>query len=152
VNILQLTRRSALAIVGAVTAVGPLAHTARAGGSETLPPLVCTFKTGATWSYAEGTYTSAQPQPLVFDIQEVDFEAQTARLVLDGKVSSAALRVVRTLNGAHFIEVANEGYMNLTTVFDVDVSLGQRPAIHSRHLGVNGQPVFAQYAGFCTGK
>lgn len=120
--------------------------------SEGVGPLTCSFKAGSAWSYTAGDYARADPQPLTFDIADVDYEAQTARLSVDGKVASAAMRVVRALNANHFIEVANEGYMNVTTVFDVDASVGKRPAIHSRHLGVLGQPVFAQYAGFCTAK
>jgi len=59
---------------------------------------------------------------------------------------------VRALNANHFLEVANEGFLNLTTVYDKDPTTGTHPAVHSRHLGVLGEPVFAQYAGFCTEK
>ncbi len=120
--------------------------------SDGLAPLACSFLLGSAWSYTAGDYARADSQPLAFDITDVNFDAQTARLIVDGKVASAAMRVVRALNASHFIEVANEGYMNVTTVFDVDPAVGKRPAIHSRHLGVVGQPVFAQYAGFCTAK
>jgi hypothetical protein len=131
--------------------VALFATAARAAG-DGIGPVTCSFTMGSAWSYTAGDYARTDPQPLAFEIADVNFEAQTARLIVDGKVASAAMRVVRALNASHFIEVANEGYMNLTTVFDVDPAVGKRPAIHSRHLGVIGQPVFAQYAGFCTAK
>lgn len=145
---MTLSRSVCLAASLVVGLMGSLAHAA----DDQVGPLACSFKTGSAWSYTAGDYTRSDPQPLGFDIAEVNFEAQTARLIVDGKIASAALRVVRALNASHFIEVANEGYMNVTTVFDVDSAVGKRPAIHSRHLGVIGQPVFAQYAGFCTAK
>ena len=119
---------------------------------ETLPPLTCSFKAGAAWAYNAGTYTNAQPEPLAFDIEAVDLERQTARLSIAGKPVGNPLRVVRALNANHFLEVAQEGFLNVTTIYDLDPATGSRPAIHSRHLGVLGQPIFAQYAGFCTAK
>ena len=115
------------------------------------PPLSCAFKLGTAWSYASGTYSSTAPEPLAFDITAIDVEGQTATLIVNGRAANKPLRVVRALNANHFIEVAQEGFLNLTTVFDIDAT-GTRPAIHSRHLGLLGQPIFAQYAGFCTGK
>ena len=119
---------------------------------ETLPPLTCSFKAGAAWAYNAGTYTNAQPEPLAFDIEAVDLERQTARLSIAGKPVGNPLRVVRALIANHFLEVAQEGFLNVTTIYDLDPATGSRPAIHSRHLGVLGQPIFAQYAGFCTAK
>lgn len=117
-----------------------------------VPPLSCTFKAGAAWTYATGNYTSAEPEPLTFGIEAVDLERQIARLSIAGKPVGNPLRVVRALNANHFLEVAQEGFLNVTTIYDVDPATGTRPAIHSRHLGVFGQPVFSQYAGFCTAK
>ena len=119
---------------------------------ETLPPLSCSFKAGAAWAYNAGNYTSAQPEPLAFDIEAVDLERQSARLSIAGKPVGNPLRVVRALNANHFLEVAQEGFLNVTTIYDLDPVTGSRPAIHSRHLGVLGQPIFAQYAGFCAAK
>ena len=129
------------------------ASVARAGDSdETIPPLSCVFKAGTAWSYTGGTYTSAPPEPLAFEIEAIDLERQTARLSLAGKPAGSPLRLVRALNANHYLEVAQEGFLNVTTIYDLDPAIGARPAIHSRHLGVLGQPVFAQYAGFCTVK
>ena len=119
---------------------------------ESLPPLSCSFKAGAAWAYNAGNYTSAQPEPLAFEIEGVDLERQSARLSIAGKPVGNPLSVVRALNANHFLEVAQEGFLNVTTIHDLDPATGSRPAIHSRHLGVLGQPIFAQYAGFCTAK
>lgn len=123
-----------------------------AATDDALPPLACSFKAGAAWSYTAGTYTSAQPEPLTFDIEAIDLERQVARLSVGGKPVGNPLRVVRALNANHFLEVAQEGFLNVTTIYDLDPATGSRPAIHSRHLGVLGQPIFSQYAGFCTAK
>jgi hypothetical protein len=56
------------------------------------------------------------------------------------------------VNATHFLEVVTEGYLNITTVYDRDEATGKYPAVHSRHLGILGQPVIAQYQGFCEAK
>jgi hypothetical protein len=58
--------------------------------------------------------------------------------------------VVRAINANHYLEVVNEGFLNLTTVYDKDEKTGKYPAVHSRHFGILGQPVFGQYTGFCS--
>jgi hypothetical protein len=42
--------------------------------------------------------------------------------------------------------------LNITTVYDRDEASGKYPAVHSRHLAILGQPVVAQYQGFCEAK
>jgi hypothetical protein len=108
----------------------------------------CTFENGLSWSYDSGAFKSAPPSKLTFDISDVDLEGQAASLIVDGK-KSGKFRIVRALNANHFLEVANEGFLNLTTVYDLDASTGLYPAVHSRHFGILGQPVFGQYAGTC---
>ncbi len=143
----------ATAVLVMALALGLAGARSPAGAAdETLPPLTCSFKAGAVWAYNAGTYTNAQPEPLAFDIEAVDLERQSARLSIAGKPVGNPLRVVRALNANHFLEVAQEGFLNVTTIYDLDPATNSRPAIHSRHLGVLGQPIFAQYAGFCTAK
>lgn len=123
-----------------------------AGAAEEGPKhLACTFETGHTWSYEAGKFQSAAPAPLKFEIDAINLEGQSARLVVDGK-PAGALRIVRALNANHFLEVANEGFLNLTTIYDADAATGLMPGVHSRHFGIIGQPVFAQYAGTCAAK
>ncbi len=123
------------------------AHAAESG----VPPLKCTFETGTSWSYDGGKFASKPAEKMAFDITAIDLEAQTATLVLDDK-ESGSLKVVRALNANSFLEVANEGFLNLTTVYDADPATGIYPAVHSRHFGILGQPVFAQYTGTCVAK
>lgn len=113
--------------------------------------LICSFEKGNSWSYDNGAYKSIAPSPLSFEITDIDLDKQSASLVIDGKNSGAA-RVVRALNANSFLEVANEGFLNLTTVYDLDPATGTYPAVHSRHFGILGQPIFAQYAGSCKAK
>ncbi len=115
---------------------------------------VCSFKTGTSWSYDGGNFKPATAVPLAFEIAAIDLDKQSAQLVAAGgdNTPSAALKIVRAINANHFLEVVNEGFLNLTTIYDKDATSGVYPAVHSRHFGVLGQPVFAQYAGTCTAK
>jgi hypothetical protein len=112
----------------------------------------CTFETGNAWSYKEGAFSFKAPSPLNFKITEIDLDGQSARLLTDGRDKAGTLKIVRAINANHFLEVVNEGFLNLTTVYDKDPATGTHPAVHSRHFGILGQPVFAQYAGACTAK
>ncbi|HPG89327.1 MAG TPA: hypothetical protein PLD46_06710 [Hyphomicrobium sp.] len=128
-----------------------LATAAVAEDDKTPAAYVCTFEKGNSWSHEGGAYKSATPTPLSFEITNIDLEKQSAVLVIDAK-QAGTLRVVRALNANSFLEVANEGFLNLTTVYDLDSTSNTYPAVHSRHFGILGQPIFAQYAGTCTGK
>ncbi len=113
---------------------------------------MCSFSTGTSSIYENGAFKVKPPVALNFEIADIDLDAQTAHLITDGQNKAGALKIVRAINANHFLEVVNEGFLNLTTVYDKDAATGRHPAVHSRHLGVLGQPVFAQYAGFCTEK
>lgn len=113
---------------------------------------VCTFAAGNAWSYEGGSFKTAAPEPLTFEIADIDLDGQSARLITDGRDKPGTLKIVRAINANHFLEVMNEGFLNLTTVYDKDAATGTYPAVHSRHFGLMGQPVFAQYAGTCTSK
>lgn len=113
---------------------------------------VCSFKTGTSWSYAKGEFKTTPPSPLTFEIADINLDAQSARLITDGRERPGTLKIVRAVNANHFIEVVNEGFLNLTTIYDKDAATGTYPAVHSRHFGILGQPVFAQYAGSCASK
>jgi hypothetical protein len=111
----------------------------------------CDFSKGYAWSYENGKFKSAPPNDLSFEIGDIDLDKQSARLILNGK-SATGLKIVRALNANTFLEVVNEGFLNVTTIYDRDPATGKYPAVHSRHLGLLGQPIFAQYAGTCTAK
>lgn len=131
----------------------PVATAADAAPADDTGPLAyaCTFDQGTSWKYANGSYQTSAPATLSFDIAEINLDEQTAKLITD-KGNTGTLRIVRAVNANHFLEVVNEGFLNLTTIYDKDSSTGSYPAVHSRHLGLLGQPIFAQYAGFCTAK
>lgn len=112
----------------------------------------CSFEAGASWSYDGGAFKNKAPAPLTFEITEIDLEGQSAKLIAAEGEKPGPLKIVRAINANHYLEVVNEGFLNLTTVYDTDPATGRHPAVHSRHLGVLGQPVFAQYAGFCAEK
>jgi hypothetical protein len=136
-----------------ILALGGLAALVTASSAEDAAPTAyaCTFEKGNSWSFDGGAYKSITPAPLAFEIVAIDLEKQSADLAIDGK-PAGKLRIVRALNANSFLEVVDEGFLNLTTVYDADAATGTHPAVHSRHFGVIGQPVFAQYAGTCKGK
>lgn len=111
--------------------------------------LACTFDKGTSTTYEAGDFVSKPAQSLSFEITDIDLEAQSARLLTGEGDGAGTLRIVRALNANHFLEVVNEGFLNLTTIYDIDAARGTYPAVHSRHLGLLGQPVFAQYSGQC---
>lgn len=112
---------------------------------------VCDFEKGYAWTYEEGKYQSAPPSELKLEIGSIDLDRQSASLIIDGQ-GAADLKIVRAINANHYLEVVNEGFLNLTTIYDRDPATGKFPAVHSRHFGLFGQPVFAQYAGSCAVK
>ncbi|CAA2138656.1 hypothetical protein [Hyphomicrobium sp. ghe19] len=132
--------------------VSLLASPAAAFAQENIPGHVtCDFDNGYAWTYDAGKYQAAPPKDLTFEIGSIDLEHQSASLILDGR-TAASLKIVRAINANHFLEVVNEGFLNLTTIYDRDPATGKFPAVHSRHFGLFGQPVFAQYAGSCVPK
>jgi len=134
-------------IVGAsLVAIGSVT----ADAAETTPGFACTFKIGTTLTYDKSKFRRAVAKPLAFEIATVDLEAQKAELVTSK--GRGALRIVRALNANHYLEVVGEGFLNITTVYDRDARTGSHPAVHSRHFGLFGEPVVAQYQGFCLPK
>lgn len=114
--------------------------------------LICKFNTGQVWAYEGSKFSSTPTTELTLEISDIDLEAQSAKLVVEGK-EAGKLRIVRAINANHFLEVALEGFLNLTTIYDADqASPGIMPAVHSRHFALLGQPMFAQYVGTCTKK
>ncbi len=137
---------------GTIAAVLSTLGLAAASAAEESPAgYSCKFESGYSWSHDGGKFSSSAPAALAFEVTGIDLEGQSATLMQEGKMAGK-LRVIRALNANHFLEVANEGFLNLTTIYDLDSASGSYPAVHSRHFGVLGQPVFAQYAGHCTAK
>lgn len=135
-----------LVLIAAVVSVGPVS------AQDDFPShFACDFNQGYSWTYDAGKYKAAPPADLSFEIGKIDLDHQTASLILEGKPANG-LKIVRAINANHFIEVVNEGFLNLTTIYDRDPTTGKYPAVHSRHFGLFGQPVFAQYAGTCVAK
>ncbi len=117
---------------------------------DTPKGFACTFKAGTTLTYEKGTFRRSAAKPLAFEIAEIDLVGQKAQL-LTGK-GRGEVRVVRALNANHYMEVVAEGFLNITTIYDRDSNAGAHPAVHSRHFGLFGEPVVAQYQGFCLPK
>lgn len=118
--------------------------------SDTLSGSVtCTFESGTTTTYVKGHYKSASVMPISFKILAIDLQHQSASLQAGNTTVAAPLRIVRAVNANHFLEVVTEGFLNTTTIYERDPATGLYPAIHSRHFGLFGEPVVAQYYGFC---
>lgn len=125
---------------------------ALAGSAAEAKSLACEFATGQSTSYEAGVFTTKAPAPLNFLIVDIDLDKQTARISTGDAGTMGSLKIVRALNANHFIEVLNEGFLTLTTVYDLETPDGSHPAAHSRHMGVLGQPVVAHYVGTCRSR
>ncbi|HEU0060271.1 MAG TPA: hypothetical protein VFR19_10370 [Hyphomicrobiaceae bacterium] len=110
----------------------------------------CNFASGTAHAYDKGDFIAEKPAPLTFSIGAIDGAAQSAEVRTERGTGS--LHLVQAVNATHFLEVVTEGYLNITTVYDKDEATGKYPAVHSRHLGILGQPVITQYQGFCEAK
>ncbi|MBA4130941.1 MAG: hypothetical protein C0519_05910 [Hyphomicrobium sp.] len=137
------------ALIVAALLTGPSATVAEE--TDAAPArLLCTFSSGSSVSYEAGAFATKPAAPLSFAITKIDLEGQSAALTTAEGQTPASLRIVRAVNANHFLEVVNEGFLNLTTIYDKDPKTGLHPAVHSRHLGLIGQPVFGQYSGTCA--
>jgi hypothetical protein len=112
--------------------------------------LVCNFSVGTAHAYENGQFAPEKAAPLTFGISAVNAMAQSAQLLTER--GTGALRLVQAVNATHYLEVVTEGYLNVTTVYDKDEASGKYPAVHSRHLGILGQPIVTHYQGFCEAK
>jgi hypothetical protein len=124
---------------------------ARAADATAPGTLACSFTAGTSGSYEAGKFSTQAPAPIGFSILDIDLDKQSAALDVGSGVKGK-LAVARAVGANHFLEIATEGYWNITTVYDRDPATGRHPAVHSRHLGVVGAPVFALYTGTCEGK
>lgn len=146
-KVILAARRATIAIAAMALATA----TAKSTETDAAPlSLACTFSSGSSASYDAGAFASKPASPLSFKITKIDLEAQSAELRTGESADPVSLRIVRAVNANHFLEVLNEGFLTLTTIYDKDPKTGTHPAVHSRHLGVLGQPVFGQYTGACT--
>jgi len=111
----------------------------------------CMFSEGAAFGLEQGVFKGGPTQAsLVFDVTDIDMDAQTAKLRFGAR--EVPVKLVQAISAVHFIEVAGEGYLNLTTIYAVAGNEQSYPAVHSRHFGVLGQPVVSQYRGTCKAK
>ena len=109
----------------------------------------CAFNKGHAASQTAGAFTETDAAPLSFEIAGIDLDGQAAQIISKPGSPPGVLRVVRALNANHFIEVLSEGFLGLTTIYD-KLPSGLYPAVHSRHVGVMGEALVAQYTGTCT--
>jgi hypothetical protein len=122
----------------------------QASAAEGAAGFTCTFRAGTTLSYTNSKFKRAVAKPLTFEIAGIDLAGQKAELVTPK--GRGEVKIVRALNANHYLEVVAEGFLNITTIYDLDPKAKAHPAVHSRHFGLFGEPVVAQYQGFCTAK
>lgn len=123
---------------------------ATAAAADEPKAFACRFEAGVAHAYDQGRFVSEKAGPIAFGIAAIDARAQTAEL--ETEHGTGTLRVVQAVNATHFLEVAGEGFLHITTVYDKDEGKGGHPAVHSRHFAILGQPIVTQYQGFCEAK
>lgn len=141
----MLFRSTAISAAIAILVCG-----APVAAQETPQGFTCDFTRGASQSYGKGRFRSRPAEAMKMVIGAIDLDGQRAELVTaDGK---GTLRIVRALGANHFLEVVAEGYLNITTIYQLDAKRNAYPAVHSRHFGLFGEPLIAQYTGACTAR
>ena len=123
-----------------------------AGAGESPSGFACSFEIGTSWTAKNGSYEQSAPAALTFELAEIDLDGQSALIKTGNGNATGKVAIARAIGANHFLEVATEGFWNITTIYDKDAKTGTYPAVHSRHLGLAGEPVFSQYAGACTAK
>ncbi len=123
----------------------------RAGAADNPVALECSFASGVTHVYDKGRFVEEKAEALSFGIVAINTQAQSAELLMPGGGTSV-LKTALAVNAIHFLEVAAEGALNITTVYENDDAKGSHPAVHSRHFALLGQPIVSQYQGFCRAK
>ena len=116
--------------------------------AEEAKAFTCLFKTGNAFSYEKTKFKREKTSPVTLDIRDIDAANQSARLVSGERTTQ--LRVIQAISAVHVLEVAGEGYLNITTIYARDARTGDYPAVHARHFGVLGQPIVSNYRGTCT--
>jgi hypothetical protein len=117
--------------------------------SELPATLSCDFKSGSTGGYDNGKFTLKAAAPVLFELSAINLAGQSAEMKMPGTENGGKLAIARGVGANHFLEVVTEGYWNITTVYELDEANKVYPAVHSRHFGLLGQPVVAQYTGLC---
>jgi hypothetical protein len=146
----QTERGAGRLILARSAVVLTLLALAGAAAADEPKAFACNFTVGLARVYEKGNFVTEEAAPLAFGIEAIDQAAQTAELKMTR--GTGHLRIVRAVNAMHFLEVVTEGFLNVTTIYDRDEAKGIFPAVHSRHLGLLGQPVVSQYQGYCEGK
>ncbi|MEQ1611138.1 MAG: hypothetical protein ABL904_00175 [Hyphomicrobiaceae bacterium] len=123
---------------------------APAQAAEPATGFACSFKIGSTLTYDKSKFRRVVAKPIAFEVAGVDLDGQKAELITPQ--GRGPLRIVRALNANHYLEIVGEGFLNITTIYDRDTKVGNHPAVHSRHFGLFGEPVVAQYQGSCLPK
>ena len=154
--------------VGALAAIAILlgSGTALAQKSDTNPlalvkSLKCSFPvySAGSWKGGEPQAQIKQGQQFSIDVDEIDTESGTARVV--GTIGPVHVTALLTISSLHFMERTVTGTLNVTTVFTSDS--GSSPtslrAVHSRHdylpmsiPGFVSEPTVSQNYGTCEAK
>ena len=121
-----------------------------AGHSQEPKSFACTFASGSAFIYDQGRFNAEPAGTMTFDIGAINAEAQTAEM--SSRRGPVSLRTVLASHATHFIEVGNDGFLNVTTIYDHEPGQAEYPAAHSRHFAVLGQPLVSQFLGVCKPK
>lgn len=111
--------------------------------------LRCSFPeyASADWQEDRPRITVDDDQDMVFHLDNIDHEANTARMI--GGVGAGDLRVLAGASGISFLEVTPNGSTNLTVVYYSRNESGHFKAVHSRHTVIFGDPLPSQSFGYC---
>jgi hypothetical protein len=126
------------------------------GSLTTVKSLKCKFPvyTVGSWKNGEAKAEVKQAQQFSLDIDEIDTDGGTARVV--GTSGPTHVTALLTISSLHFMERTVTGTLTVTTVFASEVNAKTFRAVHSRHdylpmslPGYVSEPSVSQNYGEC---
>ena len=113
------------------------------------PSFRCKFSHGQVTNFDNGRPVTERDTGMgEFVLDQINTKDATARLI--GNAGTETLRVLDGGDLVHLVEVTGAGNMNITTIYNFrDKNKGTLPAVHSRHIGLLGDPMPSQYVGLC---
>jgi len=110
----------------------------------------CNFESGLFTSFENGAPESEPSGELSFVFASVDLEKGSAQMV--GNNGAADVFLLAGSRTLHFLEQTPTGNLNVTTIYQDRSDNGHLIAVHSRHVGVEGDPWMSQYWGTCEAR
>ena len=122
-----------------------------AGAADaTLKAFSCDFSEGVFTVFEDGKPETEKSGAMSFVFASLDIENGSAQMV--GNNGAADINLLQGSDSLHFLEVTPTGNLNVTSVYTTQAKGGRFISVHSRHVGISGEPWMSQFWGTCEAK